>query len=573
MTGVSEKVLAVERELLAPGSHFALSQGLIDGEPIEMFTNRIPNLRDVIASSVNFGDSEYLVETDGFTERRVTFAEHERLVASVAAALAERYGVEKGDRVAILGANSIDWIIAFWATVSLGAIACGLNGWWTRPEIEYAIEYLEPKVLITDKKRFARLDRTSPLAQSVTTLVIEDEFESLITYRPHAALPDTPIVEDDAAIILFTSGTTGRPKGAVHTHGNLGSLLAMLFFQGARAALSAPPLAEGAPTATCQFMTSPLFHVSGLHTGAVMFLAAGVRSVWWLGRFDPVGVAAAIEREKCTGWSVTETVLHRFVHNPEIAAGKFDLSAVRSLGGGGSAVPVATQELARKVFVNAAKTLGFGYGMTECTALATTNFGDELIAFPTSVGRPLPTVTIQVRDADARSDEQIPDGEIGEVWIRSPMVMKGYWNLPEATVETIFPRGWLRTGDFGYMLDGRLYLASRRTDLILRGGENIYPAEIEARLIEHESVDEVVVIGTPDPEYGEVVRAVVVLRAGAKAPTDNELEEFCGQTMAAYKVPTSWVMRSDKLPRNATGKVLRDELDAGASTSKRFVEE
>ncbi len=217
--------------------------------------------------------------------------------------------------------------------------------------------------------------------------------------------------------------------------------------------------------------------------------------------------------------------------------------------------------------------MGFGYGLTECTALATTNFGEELIAFPTSCGRPLPSVTIEIRsDADPLG-APLPDGEQGEVWIRSPMVMQGYWRMPEATAETVYPGGWLRTGDWGRIDGGRLYLASRRTDLILRGGENVYPAEIEARLVEHPAVDEVVVVGVPDPEYGQAVRAVVVLRDDQPEPTDDELRGFCAAALASYKVPTEWVRRTSVLPRNAMGKVLRDALTDGDDAAPRFVEE
>jgi acyl-CoA synthetase (AMP-forming)/AMP-acid ligase II len=571
--GVPEAVAAIEAQLLAPGSHFALVETQIDGQPIEMFANRVTNLRDLVVNSCGFGDAEYLLTTDGDSERRVSFAEHERLVASVAAAMAERYDVRKGDRVAILGANSIDWIVSFWAATSLGAIACALNGWWTGPEIGYATGYVEPKLLIADRKRH---ERVRSVDLGVPVVVMEEGFADLTAHDPAAALPDATIDEHDPAIILFTSGTTGRPKGAVHTHGNVGSLLAMLFFQGARAAMSAPPATGGAPSAACQFMTSPLFHVSGLHTGAVMFLATGIRSVWWTGRFDAPAVASVLERERCTGWSVTETVLHRFVHHPDIAAGKYDLSAVRTVGGGGSAVPPATQELARQVFPNAARSMGFGYGLTECTALATTNFGAELLAYPTSCGRPLPTVTIEVRSPDEPLGAPLPEGVEGEVWIRSPMVMSGYWRLPEATAEAVHPGGWLRTGDWGRLEGGRLFLASRRTDLILRGGENVYPAEIEARLVEHPAVDEVVVVGVPDAEFGQAVKAVIVPRRdeshrGEADPED--LRAFCAAALAYYKVPTVWEFRSTPIPRNAMGKVLRDVLDDRAGTSRRFVEE
>ncbi len=591
--GVPPRVAEVEAQLLAPGSAFGLVAKMIDGQPIDAFANRALHLRELLEKSAGFGSAEYLMATDGVTERRITFAEHERIVASVAASMAEQYGVGKGDRVAILGANSIDWIITFWATISLGAIACALNGWWTGPEIEYGVAYTEPKLLVADRKR---VERVAGVELGVPIVVMEDDLAELGARHPDAALPTVALDADDPAIVLFTSGTTGRPKGAVHTHGNVCSLLSMLYFQGARSAMSAPPkptpsdvpeasdavdaatphTAPAAPSVPCQFMTSPLFHVSGLHTGAVMFLATGVRSVWWMGRFDPAKVAPVLERERCTGWSITETVLHRFVHDPDVAAGKYDFSSVRTVGGGGSAVPPATQALARAVFPNAARSMGFGYGLTECTALATTNFGEELLAYPTSCGRPLPTVTIEIRSESDPFGAPLAEGAEGEVWIRSPMVMREYWRMPEATAEMVHPGGWLRTGDWGCMQGGRLFLASRRKDLILRGGENVYPAEIEARLVEHPGVDEVAVLGVAHAELGQAVKAVVVPRDGVDVNVED-LRAFCAAALAYYKVPTEWELRAEPLPRNAMGKLLRDELDDTSAndgaTASRFVEE
>jgi acyl-CoA synthetase (AMP-forming)/AMP-acid ligase II len=570
---VPEKVRAAEEQLLAPGSGFALHEIEIDGQPILSFTPQTTNLRDLLARSAAFGDKEYLVETDGETERRMTFGEHERAVASLAKEMAERHGVAKGDRVAILGANSIDWIVSFWATISLGAMAVAFNGWWTAPEIEYAIGYAEPKLLIADRKR---IERVSSIELGVPVVVMEDDLPAMIAAHPDAPLPDVPIEGDDPLVMLFTSGTTGRPKGAVHSHGNVGYLLTVLFWQGARGMLSGtgPLMNAGGPDLPpCAFMTSPLFHLSGLHTGAVMFMATGLRSVWWKGRFDAARVAPVIERERCTTWSITETVLHRFVHHPDVQAGKFDFSAVKTVGGGGSAIPPATLELARKVFPNAARTMGIGYGMTECIAVATSNPGPELLAFPTSAGRPLPSMTIEIRDPSDPLGAPLPEGTEGEVWIRTPMLMRGYWRMPEATAEAIFPGGWLRTGDLGWLRGGRLYLASRRKDLILRGGENIYPAEIEARLVEHDAVEEIAILGVDDPEFGQAVKAVVVRREGVPAASEEELREFCAAALAYYKVPTLWEFRDTPLPRNAMGKLLRDALVGDQSAQQRFVEE
>lgn len=561
--GVPSKVAEVEQQLLGPGSPFELVDEVFLGETLRVPANRTRILRDLLVNSVNFGDQEYVVATDGVTERRITFAQHERLVASVAKAFADKYGVGKGDRVAILAANTPEWIISFWAATSLGAIAVGLNGWWSGLEIEQGLADCEPKLLVADRKRLDRLQGRDP---GVPTIVMEDDFAALEQYAPEAPLPDVAIDADDPCIILYTSGTTGFPKGAVHTHGNLGWLLSMIFWHGARSMMSSPPPAGAPPTV--QFCTSPMFHVSGLHTGVVTYLATGTKSVWWQGRFDVLGAAKVLEAEQCTGWSITETILHRFVNHPEVE--QFNLSAIRTVGGGGSPISPSLQARTRAVFPNAASSMGLGYGLTECTAWAVTNFGQELVDYPMSCGRPLAGVEVEIRDPDDIDSAALALGEEGEVLIRSAGVMLEYWRRPEATADSIRKGRWLRTGDIGRFDGGRLYLSSRKRDLILRGGENIYPVEIEKRIEDHPDVSECAVIGIDDAEFGQAVKAIVVPRPGCILD-EAVLGEWVAGGLAYFKVPTAWEFRNEALPRNASGKILKDPLRTGVAST--FVEE
>ena len=564
-TGVPEDVAQVEATLLAPGGAFELVDVEVDGVTIRAFKNRVLTLRDLLVKSVDFGDNIYMLATDGVHERRISYAQHARLVASVAAVFRDRYGVQPGDRVAILAANCPEWVISFWAAISLGAIAVGLNGWSTGPEIRYFVDDCEPKVLVADRKRVERLDGDD---LGVPVLVIEDDFDALEAYAPNTGFADVTVEEDDPAIILYTSGTTGRPKGAINTHRNVASYLMLNFFGGAKSmmlgGLSGPDDPPRLPT--CQLVSSPLFHVSGLHSAAVMMLAAGLKSVWLTGRFDPAVAMQVIERERCTGWSFTETVLHRMVNHPDV--GKYDLSSITTVGGGGSPVAPSLIERTRKVFPNARHSVGIGYGQTECAALATINNGQELIDFPMSVGRPLPTVELEIRDPFGVAQ---PEGVEGEVCLRGPMVMPGYWRRPEATAETIAPGRWLRTGDIGRMEGGRLYLSSRKRDLIFRGGENVYPVEIEKRIEDHPDVEECAVIGVDHPELGQTVKAVVVARPGRTVDVEA-VRAWCAAELAYYKVPEHWEIREGSLPRNAAGKILKDVLrDARADSG--FVEE
>ena len=546
--GVPPALAAIEAGLLAPGSPFELEDAEVLGVPMQVMARRPRSLRELLVASVRFGDAEYLAFV-GATERRFTFAEHLRHVAATAAEL-RRLGVEAGDRVAIAGANTPEWIVAFWATVGLGAVAVGLNAWWTGPELRFALEDAEPTVLIADARRRDRL------GTATVPVVAMEELAAL--WRHDDALPEASIAEDDPAVILYTSGTTGRPKGAVHSHRNLIALVGLGGFHamrlaGLRGATASPP---------CVLVTSPLFHVSGLHSAAVAALAGGVRTVWLEGRFDPARTIEVLRRERVTSWGYTSALLHRLAHHPGLDGAELVL---QQLGGGGSPIAPALQARVREVLPAVADRFGVGYGLTECTALATLNAGDELRAYPRSVGRPLPTVAIEIRDETG----PLPDGALGEVYVRSPLVMRGYWRNPEATAAVLAPDGWLRTGDLGRIEGGRLYLASRRHDLILRGGENVYPVEIEQRLEQHADVAEAAVLGVEHPELGQEVKAVVVPRPGAQLEP-AALARWVGDALAYFKVPAHWDVRAAPLPRNATGKVLKHVLAGDAAA---FVDE
>jgi long-chain acyl-CoA synthetase len=551
-----------EATLLAPGALFETAEEDVLGERMLVFKRRARSLRELLVASRAHGDAPYLVfvERDG-AERRISYRAHERMVATMAAALRDRFDVKKGDRVAIYAANCAEWVITFWATVSLGAIAVGLNGWWTGAEARFALDDVQPKLLVTDTARFARFEGGAP---RIPTLIAPRDLAELTREADAPSLSEEPLGEDDPAIVLFTSGTTGRPKGAVSSHRSVLAYVAANAFHGARMAMTHPPapLRDGSPPPpNCALITSPLFHVSGLHSGAISCLAGGVKTVWPMGKVDPHVALRLIERERVTGWGFTSTLLHRLVTAAAESGGAYDVSSLRTLGGGGSPITPLLQACAREVFPGVRATLGVGYGLTECGALATLNPGDELRQFPRSVGRPLPTIKVEIRDADGRA---LPEGHEGEVCIRSPLVMLEYWRRPEETRTMIGPGRWLRSGDIGCMRDGRLYLTSRRQDLILRGGENVYPVEIEQRLEEHPGVAEAAVIGVAHPELGEEVKAIVVPSPGARLDV-LELSTWTARTLAYFKVPAHWEIRAEPLPRNATGKVMKHVLGEGSA--------
>jgi acyl-CoA synthetase (AMP-forming)/AMP-acid ligase II len=541
----------IESQLTGPGGPFEIVEEPVLGESMAVFKDRPRSLRELLERSADLGDREYVV----FDDWRLDFEGHRREVASLAAALRDRYGVGPGDRVAILAANCPEWILSFWATVSLGAVCVGLNGWWVRDEIRFGVEDAQPRLLLGDRRRLARIAGWDP---GIPVVEFESAFAALRAHDPEASLPDVPIAEDDPATILYTSGTTGRPKGAVNTHRNIVALTRVQICHGLRSAVyqaskgAPPPSGDGQSVA---LVTTPLFHVSGLYSGVVTPMATGLKTVWTRGRFDAGRVLELIERERVTTWGPTGTMLHRVFDHPDLD--RFDLSSVTHVGSGGAPVPAELQDRMRKVFPNARRNLGVGYGLTESTALATLNTGEDLELYPDSVGRPLPTVEVEVRDADGRP---VPEGVEGEIHVRSPLVMKEYWHRPEATAETLRPGRWLRTGDVGCLENGRLYVHSRARDLILRGGENVYPAEVERRLEAHPAVVEAAVIGVDHPELGQEVKAVVVVDPSRGAPDEEALRAWAAEALAYFKVPTHWEVRAEPLPRNATGKVVKAVL-------------
>jgi long-chain acyl-CoA synthetase len=543
---------AIEARLVAPGA--PPNEIVIEdvcGVRMPVFKSRRRSLRSVLEGSLDYADREYLV----FGERRISYRDHFRAVAATAAALHERYGIGKGDRVAILAANCPEWIIAFWATACLGGIVVGMNGWWAPDEIRYALGDSEPKLLIVDRKRFDRV-RTAPPA--VPVVEIEDDFAPLTRPSERSSLPTVPLGEDDPAVILYTSGTTGRPKGAVSTHRNILGLLGLQSFHGARLAELAQARGISLPrTQHVRLNAAPLFHVSGLYSAAVAQLASGMKSVWMTGRFDPKTVLELIEKERINGWGPLGSMAIRVANHPDRDV--YDLSSMQSIGCGGAPVTQAVQDKLREAFSNARSGLAVGYGLTECTGLATMIAGDELERHPDSVGMPLPTVAIEIRDEEGHA---LPEGREGEITIRSPLVMKEYWRNPEATATSIGPGRWLRTGDIGRIVDGRLHVSTRKRDMILRGAENVYPVEIENRLAAHPMVVEAAVVGVDHPELGQEVKAFVVLEPGKTASLE-ELARFVGETLAYYKVPSKWEARHVPLPRNASGKVMKWLLEPG----------
>ncbi|MCP2289923.1 class I adenylate-forming enzyme family protein [Nocardia amikacinitolerans] len=529
--------------LTGPGGPFETTVEDVLGAPLPVLKNRGRALREVLAASAALGDREYLVTED----RRLSYAEHAAEVGALARALRDRYGVGKGDRVGILAANTPEWVVAFWAAQCLGAIAVGYNAWWTPREIAYGLAHTEPAVLIVDAKR---AERVAELGVDVPALTMERDVPALVAEFAAGELPDAAVVEDDPAVILYTSGTSGRPKGAVHSHRNLLAVIDYHRFNDALAAAFAGGADDGSPKGRRFLLTSPLFHIASLHNLVLPRMVTGDTAVIYQGAFDADRVLRLIERERISNWGAMPTMATRLL-DADLDA--YDVSSLAAFSLNSAPSSAALQERLRQRLPVARTALVTSYGMTECSTAATIAAPAELAAHPDTVGRPVIGVSLEIRDP---LGEPVGEGVEGEIWVRSPYVMLGYWNDPEATAAAITPDRWLRTGDIGVLEEGRLRLSGRRSDLILRGGENVYPTEVEQCLDEHPDVEESAVVGVPDADLGQRVAALVVVREGATV-TEADLREFAGERLAYYKVPARWRLTTTPLSRNATGKVVR----------------
>ncbi len=540
-------------ELTGPGGPFEIGYEDVLGERMEVFRHRPRSARELLEASAQWGDAEYLICGD----ERITYAEHLARVAALAQVLRDDYDVRRGDRVAILAANRPEWAVTFWAVVSLGAVVASMNAWWADPEIAHAVESADAKVVVADAERLERV-ATVVGGSTLRTIEIDSELADLVERGRGAPLPDVPIDEDDPAVILYTSGTTGRAKGAVASHRSICGAVTVSRYTAAAAAAAARTQGVSASAAVgsrqIALVTVPLFHASGLYGFVVMQLATGGGIVLRRGRFDPDDVLRLIEEERVTMWPALGSTGPR-VAERAVASGR-DLSSMRVLAVGGAPVSPAHQALLRDAFPHASLNVSMGYTSSEAVAVVTRIQGDEMRAHPTSAGRPLATTQIEIRDPD---DRVVGEGVDGEIHVRSPYLMLGYWRDDAATAAVMKPGRWLAMGDIGSLQDGRLFINSRARDMILVNAENVFPTEIEFRLDAHAAVRESAVIGVDDALTGQAIRAIVVVDAD-EVVGEEDLRGWCRDALAGYKVPTQWEIRHEPLPRNASGKILKREL-------------
>ncbi len=554
--------------MTSPGARFELEEKVINGVALRTYKNAPLTLRDCLLNSKNWDQREFLV----FEDERVTFAAHYKAAAKLATRLRDEFGVKKGNRVAIVMRNYPQWAVGFWASLAIGAIATPLNSWWTGEELEYGLSDSGAKVAIVDSEKLERIREHLPkLTQLKHVLVArsgEDEadprivsLEKLIgpakswAALPDIAMPDADVSPDDDATIMYTSGTTGKPKGALATHrgitSNVFNGLACQARHFVRQGLPVPPRDPKVDPPRIPLLAIPFFHATGAFSNLVPAIINADKIVTMY-KWDPLDALEIIQRERITTIGGVPAIAWQVLEHPE--RDKFDLSSIQFVAyGGAPSAPELVATIKRK-FPNGLASNG--WGMTETCAASCVNFGKDYELRPDSCGAAAPAMDFKIVGSKG---ETLGPNEVGELWVKGPNNCKAYWNKPEATAKT-FIDGWVVTGDIGRIDDeGFVFMMDRAKDMLIRGGENIYCIEVESALYDHPAIMDAAIVGIPHKVLGEEVGAVVQVKPEMDATVD-ELRRFVASKIAAFKVPVEIQIQREPLPRNANGKIMKNEL-------------
>ncbi|MEY2766705.1 MAG: hypothetical protein RI912_367 [Actinomycetota bacterium] len=553
-----------QKAVLDPGSGtpFELTETEVFGVKMEVFKHAPQNLAVALQGARTHGDATFLL----YEGERYTFARVMDEVDGLAHLLVNTYGVKKGDRVAVAMRNFPEWIISFAAIVSVGAVNVSFNAWWTEDEMKFALEDCGAKVLIGDQQRIDTAHHVAR-AMGVKMLIVRpetevgpdiDEWSKVVKSGLGALVAD--IQPDDDCTILYTSGTTGRPKGAVSTHrAVVNSLMAFSARNGVLSLASDPEdkLMSQSEYPTSFILIVPLFHVTGCVPVMLSCFMAGLKLVimykWDAGKALPI-----IQEERITNFVGVPTQSWDLVNHPDFD--KYDTSSLKAVGGGGAPAPAALVDKVAKSIKKGGPQLG--YGMTETNAFGPGNTGKFYTDRPTSTGRAIRPMQLAVWDPVTK--KPLGPNEYGEIMMFGPMLIRGYWNRPDATAETI-ENGWLHTGDGGYIDDeGFLFIKDRIKDMILRGGENVFCTEVEGSIYEHPAVYEAAVFGVPHERLGEEVAVAIFPKEGVTI-TAEDLWKFLDGKISSFKVPNHVVIMNEPLPRNAAGKFLKTALRDGVA--------
>lgn len=550
------------------GSPVELEDAVIRGVAMKVYKNAPPNIPVILdLAAQQFPEHTYLV----YQNERVTFRALQLAVRKLAAEMRTRYGVQKGDRVAVIMRNYPQWPLAFYAALSIGAIATPMNSWWTSEELQYGLSFAGVKLAVMDLQIYERIrDNLDELPDLKNILIARDSAEEIADPRvasldgivgdpnswirlPDAGPAGIEIAPDDDATIMYTSGTTGKPKGALATHrAVISNMFNSMTCQARMYLRKGEPVPAPDPSAMrATLLSIPFFHATGAFAILVPSALRGDKIVamykWDAGEALPI-----IEAEQITTIGGVPAIAWQLLEHPD--RDQYDLSTIAVISYGGAPSAPELVSTIKKRFPDAAP--GNGWGMTETCATVTLNIGEDYVNRPSSAGAPPLAVELKICDPDGK---ELPAGEVGELWCKSPSNCHLYWNRPDATAET-FRDGWVVTGDLARIdEEGFLYLVDRAKDMLIRGGENIYCIEVENALYDHPAVMDAAVVGIPHKVLGEEVGAVVQLKPG-KSATEAELRTHVAGQLAAFKVPVEIQFQTEPLPRNANGKILKADL-------------
>ena len=541
--------------ITGPGQPHELVDAVIRGRSLRVFKNAPVSLRAMFEATAS--DLPFL----SYGDERLSFAQAWAASARIAQVLVRDCGVQHGDRVAIAMRNYPEWLLAFTAITSIGAVAVAINAHWQAEELAYGLADCGAKAIFADQERLDRLAEQPPLPGLQVLAVRAQRLEAgaralqaLTDAVGDVSMPAADIAPDDLAIMLYTSGSTGHPKGVPSTHRNI--LSALLSWEADRligdrmAGLDPVPPASQPGT----LLAVPLFHVTGLHASYLSSYRTQRRLVCMY-KWDAEQAAALVDREKLTSVVAPAAVTGDLVRVAQ--AGQYDLSTLLVVGGGGA--PRAPEQV-RSIKASFANALpNIGWGMTETNAIGTGNGGEDYLQRPASSGRC--SLVLQIKVVDELGVE-LPTGQRGELLVRGTSVFAGYWNLPEANAGAFVDGDWFRTGDVAYLDDeGYLFIVDRIKDLIIRGGENIGCGQVEAALLLHPQVHEAAVFSVPDERLGEEVGAIVY---GDAALDLDELRSFLGDHLARFEIPRYLGQSADPLPRTPSGKILKRQIRESA---------
>lgn len=550
----------MEAALTGPGGPFAVVRAE-DGPSAGslVYADGPRTLREFVETTWAFGDQPFLIAR----ERSYTYAEFFAAASALACRLSGTYGLRPGDRAVVAMRNHPEWQIAFWAVQLAGLVAVPLNAWWTEDEFTYALDDSGPRVLLVDGERMPRVAAWAGRS-GARVIVFHDEeregsgaepsgevewYEDLPAPDPFGAPPEVEIRPEDDSTIIYTSGTTGRPKGAVATHLAQAGAARNPRFHAAASALGRG-IIPGQGPAPVALLTFPFFHVAAFTSFYAAMSAGGALVL--MRKWDAEEALRLIREHGVTHYAgVPATALQLLA-----AATREDdgLESLQMLNTGGAAAP---PDLVARLTARYGERIEprNGYGLTETSGGVMANFGADYRLHPGSVGRPTPTTEVRIAGP---AGEALPEGEVGELWLRGQALVRGYWQDEAATAQA-FTGGWFRTGDLAVVHEGRVSVVDRIKDMVIRGGENVYCVEVEAALHDHPDVEDAAVLGVAHPVLGEEVAAVVRLRPGAGA-TVEDLRAHVGRSLAPFKVPAHVLVSGEPLPRNATGKILKREL-------------